>query len=1169
MRIERLHLLRYGSLTDRELRFRPGAGLHLVYGPNEAGKSSALAAICDLLFGFSEKRRAADGAEERRYDFLHEAPSLRVCATLVDAGGTRLSLRRRKGRKNTLLADDEGEAPLPDDALAPFLGGLTREVFQLAFGLDSARLREGGRLLLAGDGEGGEIFAAASGLHGLNALRADLDREADGLFAPRASSARKIYQVLERHDAARREERERQLREGEWKALNKAVETASEALAGAEARLSEAHARRERLTRLVSLKPLLARIEVSKARLAAFADLAGVPRGLARRLEAALAAAAMTVEAQRDAARRLGEAEVLARAITVDGALIAAAGDVTALHAEIGAFRQRQRDIPRVTREARDLSDALGAQLRRLGLALEPKDSDAIRARQPTDAALADLAARLAEGEDLRRARVDLAATLEEERAAFERLSAGTGDTLPADPAPLRARLAALAPPIRLLEERDRLLPERQRLARRLAETAARLTPPVAEPERLAAAPLPSLELIGEHRLRFEEIGEALRRHREQEAAWAEDLARLDAAIAESERGGDMPSRTRIDAARRERDDALARIPDEGAPALEVAQPLLREADHLADRAIAEADRVSRHAADVARREALLERRAEATPVGARLSADLAAAKEAWAALFAPLALAPAGPTAMTDWRKSVERWLEQHEELAELISRIDDLETRSARAVPGLAALAGELGLAVPAPGDPAGDGLALLRLVEGELERRTDAFQQGRALAARLGDAAARLDRLTREAGAIEQALANWRQGFNTALAGAGLDPGASPEAAGAALEVWRALPAALTERDKLARRVRGMQRDNEAFSTAALDLLHRVAPSLAEGAAGEEPDRLVEALQRRLAEERAALTRAEGAGEALARARTELARADERQAGAATQLSDLCGDLPEALRAGDMALLAARLAERDGLAATLDEALGLFAETAAGEPREVIAGELADLDDGAAQAGLERLAGEIEALTAGMKEALAALHAAVAERERAEAGEGADRAAFERLAAEAELQDLGRQWLVTRLASLLLSAGLERHRARQDDPLLEHAGRLFADLTSGSFDGLTRRFGEDDRAELLARRPEGATVGLVGLSDGTCDQLYLALRLAFLTDYATRAEAAPFIGDDLFQTFDDARTAAGLRTLAGLSDTMQPILFTHHASVVDIARRELGERLDLLEM
>ena len=47
MRIVRLNLLRYGALTERELTFRPGAAIHVVHGHNEAGKSTALAALSE------------------------------------------------------------------------------------------------------------------------------------------------------------------------------------------------------------------------------------------------------------------------------------------------------------------------------------------------------------------------------------------------------------------------------------------------------------------------------------------------------------------------------------------------------------------------------------------------------------------------------------------------------------------------------------------------------------------------------------------------------------------------------------------------------------------------------------------------------------------------------------------------------------------------------------------------------------------------------------------------------------------------------------------------------------------------------------------------------------------------------------------------------------------
>jgi len=76
-------------------------------------------------------------------------------------------------------------------------------------------------------------------------------------------------------------------------------------------------------------------------------------------------------------------------------------------------------------------------------------------------------------------------------------------------------------------------------------------------------------------------------------------------------------------------------------------------------------------------------------------------------------------------------------------------------------------------------------------------------------------------------------------------------------------------------------------------------------------------------------------------------------------------------------------------------------------------------------------------------------------------------------------------------------------------------------------------------------------------------------MALRLAYIEDYADQAEPMPFIGDDIFQTFDDERTASGIRALASSAALFQPILFTHHLSVVAIAKRALGDGLDYIEL
>ena len=165
-----------------------------------------------------------------------------------------------------------------------------------------------------------------------------------------------------------------------------------------------------------------------------------------------------------------------------------------------------------------------------------------------------------------------------------------------------------------------------------------------------------------------------------------------------------------------------------------------------------------------------------------------------------------------------------------------------------------------------------------------------------------------------------------------------------------------------------------------------------------------------------------------------------------------------------------------------------------------------------------------------------------------ERSGAEKNAEAAAFERISAEEEARELAREWVVLKLAGNLLDAAMERYRAGRADPVLENAGRHFGALTMGGFDALLQNYGANDELILSARRSGGGEVTVDGLSDGTRDQLYLALRLAFLEDYASRNEPAPLIVDDIFQTFDDARSAAGLKALAGLGGDIQTILFTH---------------------
>jgi uncharacterized protein YhaN len=146
---------------------------------------------------------------------------------------------------------------------------------------------------------------------------------------------------------------------------------------------------------------------------------------------------------------------------------------------------------------------------------------------------------------------------------------------------------------------------------------------------------------------------------------------------------------------------------------------------------------------------------------------------------------------------------------------------------------------------------------------------------------------------------------------------------------------------------------------------------------------------------------------------------------------------------------------------------------------------------------------------------------------------------------------------QYVRAKLASRILRNEIERYRQQHQGPLLERASEHFTVLTRGSFAGLRADFNEKDEPVLVGMRPDDERVHVEGMSSGTRDQLYLALRLASLEKYMDSAEPMPFIVDDILVHFDDERSVATLGILAELARKTQLILFTHHRRLVEQAQ------------
>jgi uncharacterized protein YhaN len=542
----------------------------------------------------------------------------------------------------------------------------------------------------------------------------------------------------------------------------------------------------------------------------------------------------------------------------------------------------------------------------------------------------------------------------------------------------------------------------------------------------------------------------------------------------------------------------------------------------------------------------------------AHLQAASTEALAGWADLWRDAGVSPLAPAEMLTWLGGAANLLEGHDlsrssrqELAALDMRIRGIE-------PVLHGIAAELGLR----GLEGLDAGLLAMRIEARLGELAASWDEARDLDTRLRDTG---DRIKRLVGEVEEAAGReeaWSARWKPALDAAGFAKDLTLEQAEAVLKVWDEVPTALRERANRRARVVGMQRNVDRFETEA----GRLFVDLAADLAGLPPDAGLKALGERLLASGQAEARRSEAAKRLAGAQRATSEADRRLANAQAALAPLAAELPEG---ADLDDLCGRLTRRDDLLKLLAEKRTQFAAQAEGLDEGAVRAELASFDRDQAEAALARLAQEQNSLASLVNELFADHRDAEKQREALEKGVGAEIAHQQRRNAEAELASAAREWAVLRLAGLLLGEAMERHRAGQQDPLMARASDLFATVTGGAFAGFLQDYDEDDAPRLAGRRPSGQTVPTEGLSEGTRDQLYLALRLAYLEDYARAAEPAPFVGDDLFATFDDRRTAAGLSALAAVADYVQPILFTHHRHVADAALATLGRDAEVLEL
>ena len=1147
MRILSLDLIAYGPFTGKSLQFPDGAAnLHIVYGPNEAGKSCALRALSNALYGIPLDTK--DG-------FLHPYDDLRIGLTLDPGNGPPIGVTRRKGRAKSLRRNDGAESVFPSADWAALLPAEDRELFDQMFGVDHAEIAKGGKLLLSsGSDLGGLLFAAAGGVDRLRAVQAEFQKSSEELFAKRASKPHINKAVSELKDKLATVKESLLLVSG-YKQLRDSVEEADEESRKLDLAIREASLEEQRLLRLRQAMPFVAKRQRRIEQLKPYESTRGLPEHFEDRYRKAQNAVRQAEAESALQARDIEDLRAKIDATPVALAILEREGEIDRLYQQSAAVKKGADDRARREQSVETLRADAVALLESIGVTGDLEEAAELRTPDPARTRIFTLStSKKAVDQEVAASARDLRKAIDEHAKANEEF-AGLG--VAEDTAALEEALA-MAPPGRDLEA------EHSALSQDVAEATAELERSLsALPDwkgtldDLAASPVPLTETVADFQNRFLEQASEEKRLVDERARLKGEGDRADRDLRRIEREQEVPTEQDLASSRGGRDaewrairtDWLGGIAADGQARASSFESSVLTSDQIADRLRRESARVSEKAGLLAGLERLGE---QSHILETRIEEERRAGEELrvqWAVCWNAAGVPPRTPAEMQSWLRQRDAILLKNREVRQSQRDVERLHG-AIHAIRQTLLTGGVIGTAATSLPELAAQAKRVISQQSELRQRKSALLTEARKAVGVIAALEARL-------AAANTALSNWKTEWSEATEKLPIRRDASPEEVQVVLERIGSLMAKMDEMEKLADRIGKLNKDEAAFRSQVASLAESAGLAIPD----EDPFSAVARLNAELLRNRTNkdllktfLKQTEEKGKLLERSR------GEALAGNASLL-ELCKEagvaepesLPECIeKASEKRRINSELTE-------LEDSLSSFAGS---ETVEQLVAEIEILNVDDLPNRITELQHQLEALRkekAGRDQSLGASRLELRQKEDADsAGQAAEDAEHLR----SRIVNLTNEYVRLRLASRILANAVERYRDRNQGPLLKAAAGLFREITDGSFVDLRVDWNERGEPELKGVRGNGQKqVGVEGMSEGTCDQLFLALRLAFVVNYCNSQGTVPFIADDVLMTFDDTRATAALRALETVSKHTQVLLFTHHRHHLDLAKAGLA--------
>ena len=1157
MKIKSLDFTAFGPFTDKLLNFSSSGqeegGLHIIYGSNEAGKSSALRGLKALLYGIDA--RSPD-------NFVHDHKKLRIKGCLKTNNGKELEFVRRKGNKNTLL-DPEGEL-LDEQVLTPYLQGVTADFFNSLFGIDHQALLKGGKEILKQKGEVGQaLFSAGLGSSSLHSVLKQFDDEAEALFLPRGSK-QTINSALKSYAELKREITSHSLSSKEWHEQQSALVKTTGELEQIQLQLAANRSEINRLQRFQRVLPKLARRRELLEELKTLADVVILSDDFSRRHQQAVNGLETAQTVIGKTSPRFKTLQEQLDSLSVRQEVLEQAENIEDLHTRLGSYRKALQDRPNLQAEWQQRQTDISSLLKDIRPDLELEDLEKLRPLISKRQSIIELGNKntllVSQADQVennhRETEVQLKNLLKERSSIPE---SGSSQALQ------RSIISA-----RRLGDIDTAIQSQQSELTALQALCdaelSRLTLWEGKLDELPGLAIPNRESITRVEKSYDDLDKRFELLGEKQEAAVDSLYDTSQRLDKFQRMGDVPTEKELLELRSNRDDVWKLLrrqwlggedisEEAGRITTEVVLPdafeqRVVDADELSDRLRREADRVHELASLQAKEQSTQQQADDISRMFESYKAEKKQLDTQWQSLWSSCKIFPQSPREMRVWLEHLATLRQRVEQLNGLRQEISELERNRKTHIESLNHALEQLGKEC--------SNSKVLESVLSECESTVQLMDRAKQKQDLLDKDIKKLkmnfDSLSDESKKAKQELEAWDLQWQALIESLELQEKISPSEMSDIIEKTRDLFVKQNEAEKLQIRIQAIDNDAESFRILVTDMVSSLLPELSDLSAADAVIRLNSLLN----DNRSKQTQCQQIKEQLELAGSEIQDSRAVIQTMTDRLDSLCSEA-KCERHADLEESERKSADYLKIKMSLDTVEQEILETGEGASIARLEMEAEGIDPDSLPVKIAALKNknndELEPKRTNLAEAKGR------KEKELELMDGSDAAAALADQAQAILTGIranADNYVRAKLAGRVLRSEIERYRKENQGPLIKRASEHFSALTLGSFTELMTDFNEADEPVLTGIRADGDHVYVEGMSAGTRDQLYLALRLASLEKYMESNEPMPFIVDDILVDFDDHRSEAALNALAVLSEKTQIILFTHHSKCVEQAKK-----------